>query len=75
MASQVRQFGQEISGNRPRLAELTKESRLAIYTARCAGQSRASLADDFQVSPSTITRTISRFQHHRSFESDGITGY
>jgi hypothetical protein len=51
MASEVHQFGREISGNRSILAELMKEARVAIYTARCSGQSRASLALDFQVSP------------------------
>lgn len=47
---------------------------MAIYTACHTGQSRASLAVDFQVSPSTINRIISRFQHHGSFKSLLRTG-
>lgn len=35
MTSQVGQFGQEISGNRPRLTQLSKEARIVIYTVRC----------------------------------------
>lgn len=74
MPSKKRQFGQEISGNRGKQQELSKEARLAIYLARRAGQSRVSISKEFQVSPSTVNRIINHFENHNTFETLPRTG-
>lgn len=74
MATLVRQFGQEISGNRPRLNELSNEARASIYTAYNTGQSCTAIANAFQVHRSTVYRTLEHFQNNNTFTSSPRSG-
>ncbi len=69
----MRGFGLEISGNaRPtkgKQRELTTAERAAIVYARKAGVPRKQLALDFACSPSTINRTLQRFNTHNTLDS------
>jgi hypothetical protein len=55
-----------IHGNR---RELTTEERASIVIARMAGVTRKALADNFNYSPLTITRTCNHFKLYGTVES------
>lgn len=70
----TRSFGTEISGNRRRSAELSPEQRSAIVYARQMRVSIAKLAEEFQRSNSTITRTVQRFEARADLKSHPRSG-
>src|ERR1700733_4109482 len=69
MASNLRQFGTEISGNRRRTQEFKPEQRAAICAAVAAGQSPTVVAKAFNCCRATIYNTLNRRANHENFES------
>ena len=60
MASTLRAFGTEISGNRRLNGELSEATRSAIVAAQSSGIPKAQLAYDFDVSRYAITDILNR---------------
>jgi transposase len=71
--AEMRAFGIELSANIRSIhgnrRELTTEERASIVSARMAGITRKALADNFNCSPLTITRTCNHFKLHGTVES------
>ena len=69
----MRAFGIELSANIRSMhgnrRELTTEERASIVPARMAGVTRKALADNFNCSPLTITRTCNHFKLYGTVES------
>jgi transposase len=64
-----RSFGQEISGNRGRGAELTPQARTAIIAKLEAGCTHKELAQEFGCSRRTIRNTFNRWKNHNTTQS------
>lgn len=60
----MRGFGQEISGNRGKNAELSIEQRSAIIYTVENGISATKIATDFGITRNTVYTTIKRFKQH-----------
>lgn len=69
MAPKKRAFGTEISANRQSGKELTEVQRSAIVALVENGSSKASVARDFGIHPTTVLRTWQRWQDHNTLKS------
>jgi transposase len=65
----MRTFGTEISGNRVRNTELSPAQRAAICESFYAGKPRDEIAEEFNVSRSTIYSTVKRFEQRKSLDT------
>src|SRR5512140_1134993 len=69
MASKLRTFSTEISGNRRPNGELSEATRSAIIAAQLSDKTKAQLAYDFDVSRHAITSTLDRWHNHHTLDS------
>ncbi|KAJ5661429.1 uncharacterized protein N7477_009045 [Penicillium maclennaniae] len=70
----MRSFGIEISGNRPRGAELSETTRAAIVYALELGGKPTQIAKDLHVSRQTIYNTKNHFQKHAHVKTNPRSG-
>jgi transposase len=68
-STNMRAFGTEISGNRRPNGELSIATRSAIIARVESGQSKASVAREFEVSERVVYNTINRYKEHGKLES------
>jgi transposase len=66
MASEQRDFGTEISGNRQRNHEFTPEQRAAMVAEVYAGKSMRQVAASYSTDPGTVSRTVKRWKEHHN---------
>ena len=69
MASRLRLFGTEISGNRQTRHNLPPTTRSAIVAAYVAGGTKAQVARAFKVHRHTVDYTLNRWHNHHQWES------
>jgi transposase len=69
-----RSFGAEISGDREFNHELTPEQRAAIMTELRAGISQRKVAEHFNTTQSTISKTKQRWEQHHNLGSQPRKG-
>jgi len=74
MASEQRNFGTEISGNRQRNHEFTPEQRAAMVAEVYAGKSMRQVAASYSTDPGTVSRTVKRWKENHNNVSGARSG-
>jgi transposase len=74
MTSELRAFGDILSGNRQSNQEIKPDVRAAIIAAVTAGQKQSAVARAFHISPSAVTRILQRFKETGSLDKSPRSG-